>query len=1179
MNPFDQDDLFSVFGVNNNNNNNPKKRTLEESIQLAEQQIQQRELKKIKQPSTDEESADGSSTSLSRASSSKSIVDDIPTPTVIPNMDDSKGDSSTNGQSSSTDDNNGDMDQTNNSSSSTTIPTTHKAIGKLGEKNDCLHEIALPPDYVISLDVDGKMIPTPASNEDASSIQAHTKISDAQEIIHYLLEQQTQVELGLKPPAKIYPFTLDAFQRQAVRAIELSQSVLVSAHTSAGKTAVAEYAIAKSLKDGSRVIYTSPIKALSNQKFRELQEEFTDVGLMTGDVTINPNSSCIVMTTEILRSMLYRGSEILNEVQWVIFDEVHYMRDKERGVVWEETLILLPNSVKYVFLSATIPNATEFAGWIAKLKGQPVHVVYTDYRPTPLQHYIYPVGGEGIHLVVEKHSFKEDNWKKAIEDLTNASSQVNNNSSGSSSKRGGGSSGGGTDRKKRVDTSLVKLVNMIMKRNFQPVIVFSFSRKECESRAVSLSKSNFNDEEEMSLVAEVFNNAIDSLNDEDKKLPQVETMLPLLQKGIGVHHSGLLPIMKEVIEILFQEGLIKVLFATETFAMGLNMPAKTVLFTGIEKFDGQITRRLTSGEYIQMSGRAGRRGLDDKGIVILILDDPEMREEDARQLMNGIADCLNSSFHLSYYMVLNLLRVEEISPEYIMERSFYQYQSEKKRASYEQKLQELEQQRNELAIENEAQISSYYSLKNDLQSYYESLRQLITTPSYSIPVLSAGRLLRIHGWGWGILLKFTKKKHAERLQVAQTKASDYNIEVLIPAHPQSDQLPYPIQEYQSNASGLEPKPVIKTFSLANVEVFSSVKVYLSKELKTRQPDATSSECKSSILKLLETIKRFKVQTVVETTDGTMQIDKLSTTKYGDLPRLDLIEEMGIPKNKVKEIVDAIQQIESRLAYSPFYQEELSNYKNATTNTGSNQSGSSSKAVSPLFAQVKLYEQKLELNAQIEEMKKLVKSTAQVVMKEELKKMMRVLRRLGFATEDNVITAKGRVACELSSADSLVITEMVYNGAFSDLTPEQSIAVLSCFASEVSGGQSREDDKATLAEDLRKPYEDLEKAARRVAEVSIESKLDLDVEKYLQSFPCNMMNLTYAWCNGAQFVEICKMTEMFEGSIVRSMRRCEEIVRQMCAAAKAIGEESLEKKLLLGLEKMRRDIVFSSSLYL
>lgn len=175
----------------------------------------------------------------------------------------------------------------------------------------------------------------------------------------------------------------------------------MSAHTSAGKTVVAEYAIAMSLRDGQRVIYTSPIKALSNQKFRELQAEFGDVGLMTGDVTINPSASCLVMTTEILRSMLYRGSEVMREVGWVVFDEIHYMRDKERGVVWEETIILLPDNVHFVFLSATIPNALQFAKWICQLHSQPCHVVYTDYRPTPLQHYLYPGGGDGLHLVVD----------------------------------------------------------------------------------------------------------------------------------------------------------------------------------------------------------------------------------------------------------------------------------------------------------------------------------------------------------------------------------------------------------------------------------------------------------------------------------------------------------------------------------------------------------------------------------------------------------------------------------------------------------------------------------------------------------------------------------------------------------------------------------------------------------
>lgn len=218
-----------------------------------------------------------------------------------------------------------------------------------------------------------------------------------------------------RPPAKQYPFTLDPFQSQAIASLERHESVLVSAHTSAGKTVVAEYAIALALRDKQRVIYTSPIKALSNQKYRELQAEFSDVGLMTGDITINPGASCLVMTTEILRNMLYRGSEVVREVSTVIYDEIHYMRNKERGVVWEETIIMLPHTVAFVFLSATIPNASEFACWIAKLHYQPVNVVYTDYRPTPLQHYLFPTGSDGLHLVVdEKGVFREDNFQKAL---------------------------------------------------------------------------------------------------------------------------------------------------------------------------------------------------------------------------------------------------------------------------------------------------------------------------------------------------------------------------------------------------------------------------------------------------------------------------------------------------------------------------------------------------------------------------------------------------------------------------------------------------------------------------------------------------------------------------------------------------------------------------------------------
>lgn len=355
--------------------------------------------------------------------------------------------------------------------------------------------------------------------------------------------------------------------------IENNQSVLVSAHTSAGKTVVAEYAIAQALQNKQRVIYTTPIKALSNQKYREFTEEFKDVGLVTGDATINPSASCLIMTTEILRNMLYRGSEVMREVGWVIFDEIHYMRDKERGVVWEETLILLPDNVHYVFLSATIPNARQFCEWVCYIHRQPCHVVYTDYRPTALQHFLYPAGGKGIHLVVdEKCQFREDNFNAAMDVLAIAGDAAK----GDQQNKG---FGGGMKATNNGETNIFKIVQMIMEQSLAPAIIFSFSKKECETYATQMTKLDFNSIGEKKLVDEVFNNAMDVLSPEDRKLPQVENVLPLLRRGIGIHHGGLLPILKEVIEILFGEGLIKALFATETFAMGLNMPAKTVVFT------------------------------------------------------------------------------------------------------------------------------------------------------------------------------------------------------------------------------------------------------------------------------------------------------------------------------------------------------------------------------------------------------------------------------------------------------------------------------------------------------------------------------------------------------------------------------------------------------------------------
>ncbi|KJP88887.1 hypothetical protein AK88_01381 [Plasmodium fragile] len=523
-------------------------------------------------------------------------------------------------------------------------------------------------------------------------------------------------------PARTYKFELDTFQKKSIECLERNESVLVSAHTSAGKTVIAEYAIALGLRDKQRVIYTSPIKALSNQKYRDLSEEFKDVGLITGDISINPDASIIVMTTEILRSMLYRGSSLTKEVKWVIFDEIHYMRDRDRGVIWEETIILLPLMVRFIFLSATIPNGIQFAEWVSSIKTQACHIVYTDYRPTPLQHYIYPTSSESVFLICDENKdFKKNNFIKAV----NAIKEKNNMSEDNQHQNGINKH---NKRGKKNAHDIEKIVQMCHSRNYTPLIIFAFSKKECEINATTMHKVDLTDDTEKEVIKELYENAIQILADDDRALPQVQFILPLLLRGIGIHHGGLLPIIKEIIEIMFQESLLKVLFSTETFSMGINMPAKTVVFTSLKKFDGVEKRLITSGEYIQMAGRAGRRGLDDRGIVIIMLDSP-LHWREAEKLFVGEANRLVSQFHLGYNMILNLLRIEGITPEFMIERSFIQYQMKKNlfqkilaKKKVEQKIKEIFNQLTNVYLDkHDQEITKENLLKKIMNHNYESI--------------------------------------------------------------------------------------------------------------------------------------------------------------------------------------------------------------------------------------------------------------------------------------------------------------------------------------------------------------------------------------------------------------------------------------------------------------------------
>ncbi|XP_071628148.1 exosome RNA helicase MTR4 isoform X2 [Temnothorax longispinosus] len=909
-------------------------------------------------------------------------------------------------------------------------------------------------------------------------------------------------------PAKEYKFILDPFQKEAILCIDNNQSVLVSAHTSAGKTVVAEYAIACSLRDKQRVIYTTPIKALSNQKYREFHEEFKDVGLVTGDVTINPTASILIMTTEILRNMLYRGSEVMREVGWVIFDEIHYMRDKERGVVWEETLILLPDNVHYVFLSATIPNARQFAEWVTHLHNQPCHVVSTDYRPTPLQHYIFPVGGDGIHLVVdETGQFKEENFNRAMACLQNMGDAAKGDMKGRK---------GGLRATNSGQTNIFKMVKMIMERNFAPVIIFSFSKKDCEVYAMQMAKLDLNTLEEKKLVDEVFNNAVDVLNDDDKKLPQVTNLLPLLRRGIGIHHGGLLPILKETVEILFGEGLIKTLFATETFAMGLNMPARTVLFTAPRKFDGKDFRWITSGEYIQMSGRAGRRGLDDKGIVILMIDE-QVSPVVGKAIVQGKPDPINSAFHLTYNMVLNLLRVEEINPEYMLERSFFQFQNQAGIPALYNKVKELSTAYNTVNVDRYDEIASYHDVRQQLNRLSKEFQSFLTRPEYLVPFLMSGRLVKVKNenetFDWGMVVNFKKKNPKNPVKDKTVIV----IDVLLHLSKDSKEgNPIPCRDGEEGE--MEVVPVLHNL----ISQISSIRVHYQKDL--RPPDNRKSVLKS----IREVKKRYS----------------------GDLPLLNPITDMHIQDQAFKDIVKKIEVLEKRL-----YAHSL--HKDPNVNV--------------------LYEQflhKEELATQLKQAKEEFKQAKSILQMDELKCRKRVLRRMAYCTSADVIELKGRVACELNGADELLMTEMIFNGLFNSLSVPQMVALISCF---VCDEKSNEMPKST--EELSGPLRQMQDLARRIAKVSTEANLELDEDAYVDRFKPYLMDVIYAWCKGATFLQICKMTDIFEGSIIRCMRRLEEVLRQLCQAAKGIGNTDLENKFSEAIKLIKRDIVFAASLYL
>ena len=507
----------------------------------------------------------------------------------------------------------------------------------------------------------------------------------------------------LRDFAATYPFGLDDFQRRACEALEEGAGVLVAAPTGAGKTVVGEFAVHLALESGRKCFYTTPVKALSNQKFADLvaRHGAGTIGLLTGDTVVNGDADVVVMTTEVLRNMLYAESPALEGLGYVVMDEVHYLADRSRGAVWEEVILTLPHEVRLVSLSATVSNTEEFGAWLQQVRGETV-VVVEEHRPVPLFQHVL-VGRRLVDL------FAESDGRRVLDpDLVRLRREATRAASARGGGHGGPGRGGGRVRRGRrpggrgspaaggtpargrasVDlrpvpdpASRPETVELLDRADLLPAVLFVFSRAGCDGavRQCLDAGVRLSDASDREVVHEVVARRTAGLSASDRRALRLPELVDGWERGVAAHHAGLLPAFKEVVEELFLRGAVKAVFATETLALGVNMPARAVVLERLVKWDGSGHADVTPGEYTQLTGRAGRRGIDLEGHAVVLWQPPGFDPEHVAGLASTRTYALRSSFSASYNTCVNVVdRRGRAAGRALLEESFAQFQADRR---------------------------------------------------------------------------------------------------------------------------------------------------------------------------------------------------------------------------------------------------------------------------------------------------------------------------------------------------------------------------------------------------------------------------------------------------------------------------------------------------------------------
>ena len=535
------------------------------------------------------------------------------------------------------------------------------------------------------------------------------------------LDDSTSLDFG---------FQLDLFQMEAIKAVNTGNSVLVVASTSAGKSVIAYHAISKSIEAGSVAVYTAPVKSLANQKFVELSQKFDDVGLITGDVTNAPSAKCLVMTAEVLRNQIFSGSANISKVMHIILDEAHYISDEQRGVVWEQIIIAAPENTKFVLLTATLPNYSDLAKWVSIVHKTPVHCIFQKRRPVPL--HIHAIKETGSNALIKEGD-------KPLDSLELSKICATTGKLGSISQNS-------TLPKDPLPFEVANNANTIVSQGNYPLLLFCLSRRRCFKIAKHINGVEGSD------ALDFFDSAAEDWDPQIKSSAQFDEMRDLLSRGVAVHHSGIIPIIRETIELLFSTGKILVLVATETFALGVNAPARAVMFASLVKWGGSSFRTVSSSEFLQMAGRAGRRGFDEHGNVYIFVNkgyDPVM----IASIVGDLPKKLESQMRVTPSLVLSCISMH-IDPHEFLKKSLLFYMNKKELPHLYKLLgTQPDQPTNESINSNDNE--------KELKQYATLLRQ-ITNITLSQPfikdAMKKGRLVYIiHDgvtWGWSSVNSF-----------------------------------------------------------------------------------------------------------------------------------------------------------------------------------------------------------------------------------------------------------------------------------------------------------------------------------------------------------------------------------------------------------------------------------------